>query len=248
MGRNNHQPTWVVFLKQGTKLQSKRTKCPSKSFASTTTMGHSNQGHNNHQPPWVVFMKQETKLQSKRTKCTSKSFASHNDNQRQQPTATATMLSSGVTPHGIHNQQASRHTLLCIGKAYTGIQNRTSKYSSESSMKPWNHSSFQQSKHLASSKAIQGNLAIAWQEEIKNPHHMSWKQSSNRKHCSKTSPLTSLPLMQSVLSHECPLHTILHCHLTTTTSGIMTIQIDKPMYYGTIANLLDQGMLGCTQV
>jgi hypothetical protein len=46
---------------------------------------------------------------------------------------------------------------------------------------------------------------------------------------SKTSPLTSLPLMQSVLSHEYPLYTILHCHLTITTSGIVTIQMDKPM-------------------
>jgi hypothetical protein len=64
----------------------------------------------------------------------------------------------------------------------------------------------------------------------KKPTSDELEAEQQQKHCSKTSPLTSLPLMQSVLSHECPLYTILLCHLTITTSGIVTIQIDKPMY------------------
>jgi hypothetical protein len=62
----------------------------------------------------------------------------------------------------------------------------------------------------------------------KKPSHQL-EAEQQQKHCSKTSPLTSLPLLQSVLSHACPLYTFLHPYLTTTTSGIMTIQIDKPM-------------------
>jgi hypothetical protein len=38
--------------------------------------------------------------------------------------------------------------------------------------------------------------------------------------------------------------------VTTTTSGVMAIQIDNhpTNQYGTIANILDQGMSGCAQV
>jgi hypothetical protein len=44
-------------------------------------------------------------------------------------------------------------------------------------------------------------------------------------HCNKAFLLTSPPLLQSFFPMDTPLHPC----LTTTTSGIMTIQIDKPM-------------------